>query len=69
MTRKDFELIAKSLNTTLNAARKQRDSGVLDNGDAIVNGVTATIEDLARALTSTNPRFDWARFIAAATKE
>ena len=59
MTKKDFELIARVLRT----ARS-------DTPDATGRRVTAELAAaFADELAATNPRFDRARFIAAATKD
>lgn len=59
MTRTDFILIAKALKAAGEGCESyERNAAV---------GVQACISKLADALESTNPAFDRARFIAAAT--
>jgi hypothetical protein len=59
MTRKDFELIAR----VLREAHSQLTAGSIA---AII--VESLAEDFAHDLAATNPRFDRARFLKAATK-
>lgn len=68
MTRKDYVLLANSLNGTLNAARKLRSESDSDAFAAAVGGVNAAIVNLADALAADNPRFDRERFIDAAKR-
>jgi hypothetical protein len=58
MTRKDYELIAKALNT-------QMEMSVLCEEEAGIYAVTNIACDLADTLVRENPRFDRARFLSA----
>jgi hypothetical protein len=58
MTRKDFDLIADALNTAFVCATSAEQR----------RGVMKAIHNTATTLRSTNPRFDFDRFIAAATE-
>jgi hypothetical protein len=62
MTRKDFEMIAETLNRVLNVARDDI------AGDETVPGVMMTINMFAARLANDNPRFKIDLFLDAATK-
>jgi hypothetical protein len=60
MSHKDFVLIAAALASARNA---------LNNTSDTYCALDAVVEELADALARTNPRFDRARFLAAARGE
>lgn len=59
MTRKDYILIAKSLNTKLQMHRQ------LACNEEFASGYGSAVESVALALKSDNPRFDEDRFLKA----
>ena len=63
MTRQHFELIAR----TLASVRPTKHRDEFDTGMHAQWG--DSVSALANALATTNPNFDRARFVAAATKE
>lgn len=66
MTHKDFVLIAAALATAKNEPSCTTDRNYNKGWS---DGVDAAISAMAIALATTNPRFDRARFLAAANGE
>ena len=61
MTKKDFELIAAALKE----ARMHWIIAETPDADSFRAGLYAAAKELAHALSTTNPRFDRERFLAA----